>query len=94
MRRRTTATRTRRSPLSKDKNSPNSLTKRRKQTHLKQPTKVFPLGPDQGTMPIGMESTASTANSRITHRKIVSKESAKRNRAETNKDMPIGPKCM
>jgi hypothetical protein len=72
----------------------NSLTKRRKQTHLKQLTEVFPPGPDQGTMPIGMESTASTVNSRITHRRTVSNESVKRNWAETNKDVPTGPKCM
>jgi hypothetical protein len=49
--------------------------------------------PDQGTIPTGMENTASTANYKITPRMNVSRGFEKRNRAEIAKAEPIGPEC-
>jgi hypothetical protein len=48
---------------------------------------------DQGTTPIEMGSTASTANCRITHRMNASKEFERRNRAEIGKEEPTGLEC-
>ncbi len=42
----------------------------------------------------GMGSTASTAKSRTTLRKNAGRELKTINRAKTNKDVPIGLKCM
>jgi hypothetical protein len=49
--------------------------------------------PEMGTTETGMESTASTAKSRIIHRKNAGRELKTINRAKTNKDVPIGLKC-
>jgi hypothetical protein len=57
-------------------------------------TDDFSPDPDPATTPTGTENIASIARSRITLRTNAGKESVKRNRAETNKDMPIGLKCM
>jgi hypothetical protein len=46
------------------------------------------------TTQTGMANTASTPKSRITPKVNAGKESGKINRAETNKDVPTGPKCM
>jgi len=50
--------------------------------------------PGQETIPTGMESTASTANYKITLRMNVSRGSEKRNRAEIDKAEPTGPECI
>jgi hypothetical protein len=46
------------------------------------------------TTPTGMASTVSTAKSRTTPKTNAEKGFEKTNREETNKDMPIGLKCM
>jgi len=46
------------------------------------------------TTPIGTENTAFTARSRTTPKKNAERESMKKKLAETNKDVPIGLKCI
>jgi hypothetical protein len=45
-------------------------------------------------MPTGTENIASIANYRITHKKIVLKESETKSHVKTNRVVHIGPKCI
>jgi len=88
MTRRTTVTRTRRALLSRNRNFPKVRIKRKLLARRKEATRVLPPVPrlDQETTPIRMENIVSTASSRITLKRIVSKETkGTRNRAKTNK---------
>jgi hypothetical protein len=52
------------------------------------------LGTDPETTQIVTGNSALTARSRITGKKNAANDSMKTNCAETNKDVPIGLKCM
>ncbi len=52
------------------------------------------LDPDQETTPTRMENISSIANYRITHKKIVLKESDTKSHVKTNRVVHIGPECI
>jgi hypothetical protein len=88
-----TATRTRRSLLSRSGKSPKVRIGRKTQTPRKPATRVLrPVpNPDQGTTPTEIGNIVSTASCRTTLKRIVSKESGTRNHVRTNRDVPTGP---
>jgi hypothetical protein len=62
--------------------------------HKDQANRAIDTTPEAETTGCGMGNTASTAKSRTTLRRNAGRELKTINHAKTNKDEPIGPKCM